>query len=147
MSQCWSFVLNEENHLKKIADDIATISLFSPGCQIESSISALFVLLIAKEFYQAGIRIQNQQKLYFSANQSTSCETFSGIGAKSFSRFKFRGDQLSGAIFSLSQWFFQPCQTTGPVIYCASEAENGKYFRHKNYPNHVSNNYLVPTYK
>ncbi len=147
MSPCWFFVLNEEDHLKKVADDIAVSSLFSPGCQTESSIVASFVLPFAKVFYHTGIRIQKLQKLFFSMNSSTSCGILSGISSRPEIYFCFRGNQASSTIFSLSHWFFQPCQTTGPVIYCASESENSKLYRHKNYTNHVSNNCLEPTYK
>jgi len=133
--------------LKKVADDIATSSLFSPGCQKASSSLASFVLPFAKDFCQTGLRMQKLQKLFFSTNSSTSCGILPGICTRPEIYFCFRGNQASATIFSLYHLFFQPCQTTGPVIYCASEAENINFFRHKNYPNHVSNNCLVPTYK
>lgn len=147
MSPCWSFVLNEGDHLKKVADDIAASSLFSPGCQTESSIPASFPLPVAKDFCQTGLSMQMLQKLFFSTNPSTALENLTVISTRPEMNFCFRGNQASATNFSLSRWFYQPCQTTGLFIYCASEAENRKFFRHKNYPNHVSNNCLVLTYK
>lgn len=133
--------------MKKVADDITASSLFSPGYPTEGSITASFPMPFAKDSFQTGTRMQKLQKLSFSTNQSTLCEYFSGSCTRPAICFCFRVNQDPPKIFSLSHWFCQPCPTTGPFIYCASETENEDFSKHKNYPNPVNNNCLVLTYK
>lgn len=133
--------------MREVEDDIARFSILVTDCQNLCNLSVELDSIAAKFFFSGENEYRKNQYAAFSAKSAPIFQSALDVISQSGSTLQAGTHQSDFTIFSRCDLFFWSDPTTHILNYCTSKAENTKNLKHKYIPNHVSNNYLVPTYK
>jgi hypothetical protein len=133
--------------LRKVEDDIKESSILIAEYQSSRNAKSELCLAPPKLFLQRNKKHREDQNVACLAFTLSLSLPGSRVLSQSVTDLSARPHQFDLMAFSYSCSYGRPDLTTVIVNYCIPKADNCKYLKQKNIPDHVSNNCLVLTYK